>query len=166
MGRMPEQKYQTEGGPLIREIVRLLRTGWSTAPALDVRSFIDLLIFNALIGNADAHGKNYSMLYRGSSRRLAPGYDLVSTIYWPTLAKSPAMKIGGCDSVDAICYGHWKKMSEELSIGLSQLLRRIRLLCQSVQTTTIDSLALPDACAPVLSLIHDRVNRIAKTTVK
>lgn len=64
IGRTPEQKYQVDGGPLAREVVRLLRSGWSTAPALDVMAFVDLLIFNALIGNADAHGKNYSQLLR------------------------------------------------------------------------------------------------------
>lgn len=166
MGRMPEQKYQSDGGPLVREVVRLLRSGWSTAPALDVMAFVDLLIFNALIGNADAHGKNYSMLYRGTTRRLSPGYDLVSTVYWPSLAKSPAMKIGGCDSVDAICYGHWKKMSEELSIGLAQLLRRIRQLCHDVEETSAHSLALPSECAPIIKLVQDRARRIERTVVK
>lgn len=83
LGRPPEQKYQSEGGPLAREIVRLLRSGWSTSPARDILAFVDLVVFNAIIGNADAHGKNYSMLYDGRTRRLAPGYDLVSTVCWP-----------------------------------------------------------------------------------
>jgi len=71
LGRQPEQKYQMDGGPIVRDVVRLLRSGWSTMPARDVLSFVDLLMFNAIIGNADAHGKNYSMLYRGNTRRLA-----------------------------------------------------------------------------------------------
>ena len=86
LGRSPEQKYQSDGGPLAREIVRLIRDGWSTTPAKDVLAFVDLVVFNAIIGNADAHGKNYSMLYDGRIRRLAPGYDLVSTVFWPALA--------------------------------------------------------------------------------
>lgn len=60
LGRLPEQKYQMEGGPIVRDVVRLLRSGWSTSPARDVMDFIDLLMYNAIIGNADAHGKNYS----------------------------------------------------------------------------------------------------------
>ena len=35
LGRSPEQKYQSDGGPLAREIVRLIRDGWSTTPAKD-----------------------------------------------------------------------------------------------------------------------------------
>jgi len=52
------------------------------------------------------------------------------------------------------------------AVSVAQLLRRIRALCQSVIETSVDTLALPGECAPVLALIHDRVNRIEKTTVK
>ena len=161
LGWTPEQKYQMDGGPLVREIVRLIRSGWSTAPALDVLSFIDLLMFNAIIGNADAHGKNYSMLYHDDgARRLAPGYDLVSTVFWPALAKSPAMKIGGNDSVDSICYGHWKRLAAELNLGLAQLLQRVKHLCRGVIDASCEKLLLPPECAPVLDLVRARARRI------
>ncbi len=94
LGFPPEHKYQQEGGPLLRDCLALLRE-WSTTPVLDIRDFLDGQIFNVLIGNADAHGKNYSMLYSGGQRRLAPFYDLVCTLAWPELSKRPAMKIGG-----------------------------------------------------------------------
>ena len=45
-----------------------------TVAALDIRDFLDSLIFNVLIGNADAHGKLFN---RKTERRLAPFYDLV-----------------------------------------------------------------------------------------
>jgi len=160
LGRLPEQKYQMDGGPIVRDVVRLLRSGWSTAPALDVLAFVDLLMFNAIIGNADAHGKNYSMLYRGKTRRLAPGYDLVSTVYWPALAKTPAMKIGGSDSIDSLCYGHWKKLSQELNLGFAQLLRRLNELCEGIVNATCGNLALPDACGPVLESVKQRAGKI------
>lgn len=164
LGRTPEQKYQVEGGPLARDVVRLLRSGWSTAPARDVLAFVDQLMFNVIIGNADAHGKNYSLLYQGATRRLAPAYDLVATVFWPALAKSPAMKIGGSDSMDAICYGHWRKMSAELNLGLAQMLRRLRDLCDGVCRSTLESLSLPEACAPILDLVRRRAEKIAATT--
>ncbi|MDY5596576.1 MAG: type II toxin-antitoxin system HipA family toxin [Kiritimatiellia bacterium] len=160
LGYVPERKYQTDGGPLIRDVVKLLRSGWSTAPARDVLSFVDLLIYNAIIGNADAHGKNYSMLYRGASRQLAPGYDLVSTVFWPALSRCPAMKIGGTDSVDSICHGHWKKLALELNLGFAQLLRRIRELCDQTVSTTLESLSLPGECRAVLDLVHSRARKL------
>lgn len=161
LGRLPEQKYQMEGGPVVRDVVRLLRSGWSTSPARDVMDFVDLLIFNAIIGNADAHGKNYSMLYRGAERRLAPGYDLVSTVFWPALAKTPAMKIGGSDSVDSFCLGHWKKLSLELNLGFAQLLHRLKGFCRTIQDATPEGLSLPGECDPVLELVRSRAAKIA-----
>lgn len=165
LGRLPEQKYQMDGGPIVREVVRLLRSGWSTSPARDVMDFVDLLMFNAIIGNADAHGKNYSMLYRGAERRLAPGYDLVSTVFWPALAKAPAMKIGGSDSVDSLCLGHWKKLSQELNLGFAQLLRRLKGLCDSIRKVSPEDMPLPAECVPVLELVKMRADKIADSLI-
>lgn len=160
MGFTPDRKYQVEGGPVARDVVKLLRSGWSSAPALDILQFIDLLIFNIIIGNADAHAKNYSMLYRDGSRRLAPGYDLVSTVYWPQLAKSPAMKIGGADSIDSICLGHWKKLAAELNLGVASMQRRLKELCAKVMASNLESIGIPDECAAVLKLIQSRAERL------
>lgn len=128
LGFPPERKYQQEGGPLLRDCIGLLRE-WSTIAALDIRDFLDGLIFNVLIGNADAHGKNYSFLYRKGDRRLAPFYDLVCTLAWPELSKTPAMKIGKSDSIEKITPMHWQKMAQEARVGWPMLRERIELLC-------------------------------------
>jgi len=44
LGFPPERKYQQEGGPLLRDCIGLLRE-WSTVAALDIRDFLDGLIF-------------------------------------------------------------------------------------------------------------------------
>lgn len=128
LGFPPERKYQQEGGPLLRDCISLLRE-WSTVAALDIRDFLDGLIFNVLIGNADAHGKNHSILYRKSERRLAPFYDLVCTLAWPELSKTPAMKIGKSDSIETITPAHWQKMAQETRVGWPMLRERIADLC-------------------------------------
>jgi serine/threonine-protein kinase HipA len=160
LGYPPERKYQSEGGPPAREIVRLLRSGWSTSPARDILAFVDLLVFNAIIGNADAHAKNYAMLYDGRSRRLAPGYDLVSTVFWPELSAAPAMKIGGSDSIHSILTGHWRKFAQETGVGAAALRGRIRELCGKVLVATRESLSLPEGCEPVLSIVRDRARKL------
>jgi serine/threonine-protein kinase HipA len=165
LGRPPEQKYQADGGPLAREIVRLIRDGWSTTPAKDVLAFVDLVVFNAIIGNADAHGKNYSMLYDGKSRRLAPGYDLVSTVFWPALASAPAMKIGGSDSINSILSGHWRKFAQETGVSLAALRSRIKHLCTAVASQTSAALAMPQECECVLAIVRERAERL-KTYLK
>ncbi|MDP8236603.1 MAG: type II toxin-antitoxin system HipA family toxin [Candidatus Erginobacter occultus] len=131
LGLPPERKYQAEGGPTLSDCIALLRD-WSTAPVLDISAFINGLIFNVLIGNTDAHGKNYSLLYSGRERRLAPLYDLVSTLSWPELSRTLAMKIGGCDSIHAFSLGDWKKMAGKSGLGWPMLRERMAKNCQAV----------------------------------
>ena len=166
LGFPPERKYQQEGGPLLRDCIGLLRV-WSTVPALDISSFLDGLVFNILIGNADAHGKNYSILYRQGNRRLAPFYDLVCTQVWPELSKTPAMKIGKSESIDTITPAHWQKMAEETHIGWPMLRERIKLLCDKTLTGLRNETVLtapPDAAMGqrVVNLIEERTSRLLR----
>jgi serine/threonine-protein kinase HipA len=164
LGRPPERKYQQEGGPLVRECVALLRE-WSTTPVLDIRAFVDVLILNLSIGNADAHGKNYSMIYRGGERRLAPFYDLVSTIAWPELSTRLAMSIGNGTSVNDFNLAHFRRMAEESSLGWPMVRERIEALSgKMIETLEEGSLvrASPDPGigAQVSELVRQRCRRM------
>ena len=141
LGFPPERKYQEEGGPLLRDCISLLRE-WSTAPVVDIRDFIDGLIFNVLIGNADAHGKNYSILYRGSERRLSPFYDLVCTLAWPELSQNLAMKIGDAKSLDTLTVDNWRKMAQETRLGWPMIRERISEICQMIPDK-LDAVGMP-----------------------
>jgi serine/threonine-protein kinase HipA len=167
LGRPPERKYQQEGGPLVRECVALLRE-WSTTPVLDIRAFVDALIFNMLIGNADAHGKNYSMLYRSGERRLAPLYDLVSTIAWPELSTRLAMSIGKGKSVNDVSPDHFRRLAEEASLGWPMVRERMA----SLSTRALKCLergdlvgAAPDslASARLSERVSERCKRMLST---
>jgi serine/threonine-protein kinase HipA len=125
--RPPERKYQQEGGPTVRECIALLRE-WSTTPVLDLLAFVDALLFNMLIGNADAHGKNYSMIYAAGTRRLAPLYDLVATIAWPELSARLAMSIGHGKSVNDLNIAHFKRLAEECDLGWPMVRERVESL--------------------------------------
>ncbi len=131
LGFPPERKYQAEGGPTLGACISLLRS-WSTAPVLDIPDFINNLIFNVLIGNADAHGKNYALLYVGGERRLSPCYDLVCTLAWPNLSRNLAMKIGDCDSVNAFTIGNWKKMAKKTGLSWPMIRERMAKNCRRV----------------------------------
>ncbi len=62
LGVPPETKYASEGGPTFKDCFALLRR-IAERPAVDVLKLLDAVIFNAIAGNADAHGKNFSILY-------------------------------------------------------------------------------------------------------
>ena len=108
----PELKYEEEGGPGTERSLDLI--GRATArPAADRLAFIRALIFHFLVGNADAHGKNYALLYRGKVPDLAPLYDVVCTAAYPRLAKKQAMAIGGRAVPDTIQLKHWLTLVPE-----------------------------------------------------
>lgn len=110
LGRPSDLKYQAEGGPTFAETVELLRSV-STVPARDLPTFWRALVFNWLIGNCDAHGKNFSLLYDGGSPTLAPLYDLVSTRSYPDLTTRLAMSIDGAADIDEVDERAWDKLA-------------------------------------------------------
>jgi len=52
---------------------------FSARPEIDLVRFYKLVVANGLLGNCDAHLKNFSLLERPEGLRLAPAYDLVNT---------------------------------------------------------------------------------------
>lgn len=62
LGILPENKYQADGGPSLQQCFDLVRRH-SHVPAKDLQTLLDAVLFNLLIGNNDAHGKNFSLIY-------------------------------------------------------------------------------------------------------
>jgi len=117
LGRLPQQKYQNEGGPSTLEMLRLIR-GCSSNREADKVVFVKSLILNWLIYGTDSHAKNYSILIAPEGQiRLAPLYDIASIIPYPTLTSPQkaklAMKIGGQHLVSRIGKNEWKKFASE-----------------------------------------------------
>ncbi len=108
----PELNYEEEGGPGTERSLDLIARA-TARPAADRLNFIRALIFHYLVGNADAHGKNYALLYRGKVPDLAPLYDVVCTAAYPRLAKKQAMAIGGRSVPDTIQLKHWLTLVPE-----------------------------------------------------
>ncbi len=76
----PERKYQAHGGPSFREFATMLRIAGQSS-ALD--KLLALTVLNVVIGNADAHARNLSILHhRDGSVDLAPAYDLTPTTFY------------------------------------------------------------------------------------
>jgi serine/threonine-protein kinase HipA len=112
LGRSSEAKYQVEGGPSVAETVELLRNA-SSIPAQDLPTFWRALVFNWLIGNCDAHAKNYSLLYDTGAPTLAPLYDLVSTGVYPELATRLAMSIDGATHIAEVDAAAWEALARQ-----------------------------------------------------
>jgi serine/threonine-protein kinase HipA len=133
LGRSSDSKYQAEGGPTILDTVELLRN-CSTVPAQDLPTFWRALVFNWLIGNCDAHAKNFSLLYDTSAPTLAPLYDLVSTTAYTELTTRLAMSIDGATQISDVNTSTWEALAKETGYST----RFVRSTTNSMIERTID----------------------------
>lgn len=122
-----ELKYESEGGPSFRSCISAMRD--MRMSLSDQLAFIDRMVFNFLIGNADAHGKNSSVIYRGKERQsLAPAYDLLCTAVYDTLSQANAMSIGGAWTFDEVSRDSFSAMAREVEMRSQLVLRRLDAL--------------------------------------
>lgn len=167
LGLMPEIKYEREGGPSFLQCHDLLYR-FSSKPAVDQRKFLERVIFNYLIGNADAHGKNFSLLYKDKKPELAPTYDLLSTAVYSNLSSKMAMKIGGKYNAEDVALRHWQQLIPNTAIAqkeLARLLKRLSTNClekaivlkSSLEEGGISSSIFQDICL----VIEERAGRIS-----
>jgi len=146
LGIVPEQKYQNEGGPSLKQCFALLRDV-SSVPAIDIARLLDDVVFNYVVGNNDAHGKNFSLVYRAGGAgeleiRLSPLYDVVSTIYYPELSRNMAMRIGEQYSSEKVTLRDFEKLAADAKLGrplvrerLTEVTERVRAALPNVPAT-------------------------------
>ncbi len=80
LGFPPETKYEEDGGPSLSRIAGILAT---VAIPGSLERLLGAVVLNSLLGNGDAHAKNFSLLHdRSGALRLSPLYDLLSTLYY------------------------------------------------------------------------------------
>ena len=98
LGILPPHKYEEDHGPSLRQIARLVGgvVGRDGTEAL-----LRATTLNLLIGNGDAHGKNFSLLHDPEGAiRLAPLYDVMSSRVYDD--RRLAMKIDGENRMDRV----------------------------------------------------------------
>ncbi len=130
LGLMPEFKYQNEGGPDVVQCFALLRE--ITRPsAPHVLRLLDAVIFNTLLGNHDAHAKNFSVLYAPHAT-FAPLYDLLCTAVYPRLSAKMAMKIGSQYQFSYLKASHWDALAAQAGLSPAQTRRRVGQLARQM----------------------------------
>lgn len=165
-GRPPEMKYESEGGPGVADCAALVREH-GAAPGASLLRFLDALLFNLLIGNADAHSKNYSMLLEGSGApQLAPLYDLLSTrVYGRRFGRKMGMKYGGEYRPERVRGRHLDRLGDDLGIAH----RGVRSHADAVATAALGareaargSLSSPWRDDPIIAAIDEIVEEFAE----
>ncbi|MGV8803730.1 MAG: HipA domain-containing protein [Polaromonas sp.] len=123
LGHGPGWKYERAGGlvslPKLVAALRALRVRGS-----DLLQFQRWVMFNYLIGNADAHAKNVSLLVDDKGYRLAPFYDLLCVRAYGDEAL--ALFIGDEETFDAVGAHSWEAFCTDCGFGLAPTLVEFR----------------------------------------
>ncbi|MEZ5284926.1 MAG: type II toxin-antitoxin system HipA family toxin [Vicinamibacterales bacterium] len=160
LGIPPERKYSAEGGPTFKTAFELVRRA-VTAPAGAVLSLLDAAIFNLIVGNADAHGKNFSLLYRAGTITLAPFYDLLSTVVYPELSTKMAMKLARRATLDEIGPSTWPAFAEDAGLSAPFVRRRVAELAEAVRVHGRAIVEQPAVAELDIAAARDLANSIA-----
>jgi serine/threonine-protein kinase HipA len=172
LGIVSEQKYQKEGGPSLKQCFALLRDV-SRAPVIDLARLLDAVIFNYLIGNNDAHGKNFSLLYRGGGIEeleigFSPLYDVVCTVYYPELSPEMAMRIGEEYTPEKVSLRDFEQLAADARLGKPLVRARLHEVADRVMAAIPKVPIRNPAAGKVADLIRRRceaaVTRFSRRT--
>lgn len=166
----PELKYEDEGGPGTERSLALIADA-TARPAADRLTFIRMLAFHYLVGNADAHAKNVALLYSAATPDLAPLYDVVCTAAYRRLSKKLAMAIGGRNIPDTIQLQHWLSLVPNTRGAQRLLVRELRSMAEEIGATAdtlLAELEYEGAAHPILRdvrrVIDSRARLIARVS--
>jgi serine/threonine-protein kinase HipA len=168
LGVPVRRKYQNEGGPGLADCFALLRRAVAV-PARDAVALLDAVALGFLVGNHDAHGKNFSLLYLPDSdkARLSPAYDVLSTVAYAKtrpMSRKMAMSIGGEHRPDYVRPRHLDRLLDDAGLGAAAARRRLRGLAKDAPAAVSEAretLRGEGWEAPVLMRVAEIVERRA-----
>lgn len=144
LGIPPERKYQGEGGPSLPQCFDLLDA--CVRPASDRLELLRRVHFNYLIGNADAHGKNFALLHEARGTQLAPAYDLLCTSVYSDHTDRMAMKIGTRNRFLQILPRHWERFASDAGLAVPRVRRDLLAMAERLP---IEARLLIDELGPI-----------------
>ncbi|WAC47228.1 type II toxin-antitoxin system HipA family toxin [Asticcacaulis sp. SL142] len=164
LGLPPSAKYQHDHttdtkGSFAAMMDRLRAIGGGA----DVLRLWDMLVFNVLCCNTDAHLKNYSVLIRAEGVELAPIYDVMCAKVFDGITENLALDVGGKRRGDYIEGHHWAREADTCGLSSKLALERVRVLAGAVTDQ------LPAAIAAVEALPaggHRGLNRVVEAITR
>ena len=163
LGIAADDKYEKNNDGYLKKSFELLRK-YSADPIEDSLKLWDICIFSYLIGNTDNHIKNLSLLYSEDLHacRLAPAYDIVSTIIYESCTEQMAVSIGGEYNIRFISEKHFAAEAENIGLGPGLAMKRFDKIKSSFKPALLEAkneletarpyLKLDEICRQILSL--------------
>ena len=140
LGIPAADKYERPGEHHLKRIFELLRR-CSGNPIEDQLKLWDILVFDYLIGNADNHIKNLSLLYSKDLRtiRLAPAYDILSTCIYEESTRNLAFSLAGHYAIDEIDRSVFKEAAAEAGFSGRLAMRHFDNLLNRFEKALFDA---------------------------
>jgi serine/threonine-protein kinase HipA len=126
------RKYQDDGGPSLIDCFKILNK--TAAPAKERLKLLNAVIFNFLVGNMDAHGKNFSLLHSSHGICFSPLYDIVCTTAFADFSTKLAMDIGDFDHPEEIFAHQWRTLCEDIAYSFPAFKKMAKRIHTSLAT--------------------------------
>ncbi|MGE4268195.1 MAG: type II toxin-antitoxin system HipA family toxin [Deferribacterales bacterium] len=155
-------KYELEGGPSFSDCVDLV-VKQSAQPAADKMLLVRWFIFNYLIGNADAHAKNISLIYPENMKGrpvLTPFYDLVCTSIYRGISSKMAMSVRGEFEPSKVFSQHWSEFCDVLDIKYKVFHRYSNEIISAILRSEIYVTPANELIGNICDVIKDRIERL------
>lgn len=141
-------------------------TRYSARARIDLARYYRLVVFNLVLGNADAHLKNFSLLENpGEGLRLSPAYDLINTLVYPDYERTAALEIDGAKRpFDTLNRALVDKLGVTIGLPATEVNRALEALAKAFgnsKTLQLASHVQPDDFRfRYRDIIHENAQRI------
>ncbi len=149
LGKVPSDKYEIN----FKDCLTILNK--TSSPAKNKQKFIKQVIFNYLIGNNDAHGKNFSIMTYLDDIKLTPAYDILSTEIYKDSDFS--MKIGNAKNRFEITEDDWKLFAQDLDVSYKLIENELKIqkeILPKITSKIVDELKF-DIGYKILTLVKN-----------
>ncbi len=168
LGKPPSAKYESNqtglDGPALVDMFELTRR---LMPPNNILQLLDMVIFNVIACNTDAHAKNYSIMISATNVALAPLYDVMCAEVWEGITRNLALKVAGQSRGEHLDDRHWRGFAAECGLGGKQVLARVRALSAGAiaqsEAAVADVVAMPAGGHAVLEDTRRAVEQRART---
>ncbi len=164
LGRLPSAKYQHNRGPGFSELATVLRRH-SVSAAADLSRLLRMAILNLCLGNMDAHAKNFSLLYGDEGIRLAPFYDVVSTLVYPALSPAYSMYIGSAATPRELGPQAFARFAREIQVTPATVRSAIDEVTEGISTAW-PKVATEAVRETGYHLVYDQITDVIKREVE
>ncbi|MBU3911128.1 MAG: HipA domain-containing protein [Candidatus Omnitrophica bacterium] len=155
-GQILEQTDKYKGS--VEQIGRKLKE-ISSAPGYDVQLLFERVVLNFILGNGDAHLKNYSIAYRDKDNiRLTPAYDIVCSKLVIPGDEDSAITIHG--KKNKLLREDFDQLGDDFSIPIKiryeKFGNKFNVMRKIIETSSIAK----EKQGQFLEIIKERINRI------